>query len=80
MDLLLAIVVGLISGWLAGVIMKGSGYGVVGDILLGIVGGVIGSWIFDLLDIAVYGTIGVIIMTVIGAVVLIYIVRLVRGL
>ena len=42
------IVVGLIAGWAAGKIMKGGGYGVIADILLGIVGGIIGGWVVSL--------------------------------
>ncbi len=44
--MLYAIIVGLIAGWLAGVVMKGGGYGILIDILLGIVGGLLGNWIF----------------------------------
>ena len=40
------LVIGLIAGWLAGLVMKGSGYGLVGDILVGILGGVAGVWLF----------------------------------
>ena len=40
------IVIGLIAGWLAGLVMKGSGYGLVGDILVGLLGGVVGAWLF----------------------------------
>jgi len=40
------LVIGLIAGWLAGLVMKGSGYGLVGDILVGILGGVVGAWLF----------------------------------
>lgn len=39
------IIVGLIAGWLAGLVMKGGGYGVVGDIVLGIIGGIVGGWL-----------------------------------
>ena len=45
------IVVGLIAGWLAGQVMRGGGYGVLVDIILGILGGVLGGWIFGLLGI-----------------------------
>jgi len=45
------IVVGLIAGWLAGQVMKGGGYGVLVDIILGILGGVVGGWVFGLLGI-----------------------------
>ncbi len=69
------ILIGLIAGWLAGQIMKGSGYGIVGDIVIGIVGSFIGGFLFRLLGITAYGTLGSIIMAVIGAIVLIAILR-----
>ncbi len=49
MDLLAWIVVGLIAGWLAGVIVKGGGYGIVGDIILGIVGAIVGGFLASFL-------------------------------
>ena len=45
MGILAWIIVGLIAGWLAGMVMKGGGYGVVGDIILGIIGGIVGGWL-----------------------------------
>jgi uncharacterized membrane protein YeaQ/YmgE (transglycosylase-associated protein family) len=72
MGLVYWIVVGLIAGWLAGQVMKGGGYGVLMDIILGIVGGVVGGWIFGLLGIgAGTGLIGSIVVAFIGAVVLV---------
>ena len=52
-----AIIIGLIAGWLTGKLMKGRGYGIFADILLGLVGAVIGSWIFNAMGIVVYGRI-----------------------
>jgi uncharacterized membrane protein YeaQ/YmgE (transglycosylase-associated protein family) len=49
------IVVGLIAGWLAGQVMKGGGYGMVVDIILGILGGLLGGWVFGLLGIGAGG-------------------------
>ena len=51
MGFLAWIIVGLIAGWLAGQVMKGGGYGILVDIILGILGGVVGGWIFGLLGI-----------------------------
>ncbi|MGH7865261.1 MAG: GlsB/YeaQ/YmgE family stress response membrane protein [Candidatus Binataceae bacterium] len=65
------ILIGLVAGWLAGVLMKGSGYGVVVDIALGLVGAVVGSFIFGVFNVAPAGTIGYIVMATIGAVVLV---------
>jgi len=73
------IVVGGIAGWLAGEVMKGGGYGVLIDIILGILGGVVGGWIFGLLGIwPGGGMIGSIIVAFVGAVILIWITRLVK--
>jgi uncharacterized membrane protein YeaQ/YmgE (transglycosylase-associated protein family) len=46
------VVVGLVAGWLAGFVMKGGGYGLTGDMLLGLVGSIVGSWIFGILGIS----------------------------
>jgi uncharacterized membrane protein YeaQ/YmgE (transglycosylase-associated protein family) len=73
------IIVGLIAGWLAGRVMKGGGYGVVMDIVLGILGGVLGGWLFGMLGIwSGGGMIGSIIVAFIGAVILVWITRLLK--
>ncbi len=46
------IVVGLVAGWLAGIVMKGGGYGLTGDLVLGLAGSIVGSWIFRALGVA----------------------------
>jgi len=69
------IVVGLIGGWLAGQVMKGGGYGVIVDILLGLVGGVVGGWVFGLLGLHAGGMIGSIVVSFVGAVILVWISR-----
>ena len=79
MDVLYWIVVGLIAGWLAGQVMKGGGYGVLADIVLGILGAVLGGWIFGQLGVSAGGgMIGSIIVAFIGAVVLIAITRVLK--
>lgn len=78
MDIIWFLLVGIIAGWLAGVIMHGGGFGVVGDLVVGIVGALIGGFIFRALGITAYGTLGSIVMAVIGAVVLLFILRLVK--
>ena len=72
------VVVGLIAGWAAGKIMKGGGYGVVMDIVLGIVGAVVGGWLLGLLGITAGGLLGTIIVAIIGAVVLIWVSRMLK--
>jgi uncharacterized membrane protein YeaQ/YmgE (transglycosylase-associated protein family) len=74
--LLYWIVVGLIAGWLAGVVMKGGGYGIVVDIVLGMLGAIVGGWIFSMLGVgAGGGLLGGIIVAFIGAVALVAITR-----
>ena len=73
------IVVGIVAGWLAGVIMKGGGYGVIWDLILGIAGAVIGGWLFGYAGASAGGgIIGSIVVATIGAVVLIFISRLLK--
>jgi uncharacterized membrane protein YeaQ/YmgE (transglycosylase-associated protein family) len=73
------IVVGLVAGWLAGQLMKGGGYGVVVDIILGLLGGVVGGWLFGLLGFSSGGgMIGSIIVAFIGAVILVGITRVLK--
>ena len=73
------IIVGLIAGWLAGVVMKGGGYGIIVDIILGILGGILGGWLFGALGIwHGGGMLGAIIVAFIGAVILVGITRLIK--
>ena len=73
------LLIGLIAGWLAGQVMKGGGYGIVVDIILGILGGFLGGWVFGLLGIwPGGGMIGSIIVAFVGAVILVGITRLLK--
>ena len=73
------LVIGLVAGWLAGVVMKGGGYGVVVDIVLGICGAVLGGWIFSTLGIgAQAGLVGSVIVAFVGAVILVAITRVLK--
>lgn len=73
------LLVGLIAGWLAGKVMKGGGYGVLVDILLGVVGGIVGGWVFGALGIwPGGGIIGSILVAFVGAVILVWISRLLK--
>ncbi len=73
------IIVGLIAGWLAGKIMRGSGYGVIGDILLGIIGAIVGSWLLGFLHIGLRGGfLTTVLVATLGAVVLVAIARLLK--
>lgn len=67
--------IGLAAGWLAGQIMKGGGYGLVGDLVIGVIGALLGGFVFGLLGISAYGLIGRLVVATIGAVLLIFILR-----
>ncbi|PZR85717.1 MAG: GlsB/YeaQ/YmgE family stress response membrane protein [Candidatus Nephthysia bennettiae] len=73
------IVVGLVAGWLTGLIMKGGGYGIVGDLIIGLIGALIGGFIVGFFVHGSVGLIGSIIVAVIGAVILVVILRTVTG-
>jgi uncharacterized membrane protein YeaQ/YmgE (transglycosylase-associated protein family) len=78
-SILVILFVGLVAGWLAGKIVQGTGFGIIGDILVGIAGALIASFLFPKLGIAIgSGLVREIIYSAIGAVVLLLIVRLVR--
>ncbi len=81
MDLLTWLIVGLIAGLLASLVMGGTGYGIVGDIVIGIVGAFVGGWLFSSLGIAtpLGGIAGTIFVAFIGAVVLLFVIRLIKS-
>jgi uncharacterized membrane protein YeaQ/YmgE (transglycosylase-associated protein family) len=78
MSLLWFLLVGLIAGWLAGLIMKGSGYGILGDIVIGIIGALIGGNVLGWMGIYAGGLIGSICTALVGAIILIFLIRLVK--
>ncbi len=78
-SLLVIIVVGLIAGWLATHLVRGTGYGLVADLCLGIIGAFIGDWLLPRIGIHLgYGIIAAIISATIGAVILLIVLRLIR--
>jgi uncharacterized membrane protein YeaQ/YmgE (transglycosylase-associated protein family) len=78
--ILVILFVGLVAGWLAGKIVRGTGFGIIGDILVGVAGALVASLLFPKLGIQLgSGLISEIIYSAIGAVLLLLVVRLVRG-
>ena len=73
------IVVGLIAGFLAGVVMRGGGFGIVGDIVVGILGAIIGGFVAGLLGLGASGLVGTIIIAFLGACILIALLRAFSG-
>jgi uncharacterized membrane protein YeaQ/YmgE (transglycosylase-associated protein family) len=78
MEFLWFILIGIAAGWLAGQIMKGGGYGLVGDLVVGVIGALLGGWLFGLAGIASVGLIGQLVVATIGAIVLIFLLRLIK--
>jgi uncharacterized membrane protein YeaQ/YmgE (transglycosylase-associated protein family) len=72
------LLIGLIAGWLAGKIMKGSGFGLIGDLVVGVVGALLGGWLFSLVGIAAWGLLGRIMIALAGSIVLLYLLRLAK--
>ncbi len=79
MGILAVLVIGAIAGWLAGLIVHGAGFGLIGNIVVGIIGALVASWLLPQLHIALAsGTLGSILDATIGAVVVLVILTLIR--
>jgi uncharacterized membrane protein YeaQ/YmgE (transglycosylase-associated protein family) len=72
------VLVGIVAGWLAGQITKGSGFGLLGDLVVGVVGSLLGSLIFGLLGLGAYSLLGRLVVSVVGAVVLLWLIRVIK--
>jgi uncharacterized membrane protein YeaQ/YmgE (transglycosylase-associated protein family) len=77
-SLLIFLAIGAVAGWLAGLLTKGAGFGLLGNIVVGIIGALVGGWLFGVLGITAGGLIGAILMATAGAVVLLLILGLIR--
>ncbi|MFZ0448476.1 MAG: GlsB/YeaQ/YmgE family stress response membrane protein [Desulfatiglandaceae bacterium] len=79
MELVWFILIGLTAGWLAGHLMKGGGFGVIGDIIVGVIGAFLGGFLFRTLGVSAGGGLfGSLIVATIGAVVLLFLLRLIK--
>ena len=77
-SILVFLAIGLAAGWLAGKIMKGRGFGLLGDLIIGVIGALLGGWLFNLLGISFGGTIGSFVTALVGAIVLLFLLRLIK--
>ena len=78
-SLIVILFVGLVAGWLAGKVVRGTGFGIIGDIIVGIAGALVASWLFPKLHITIgSGLVSEIIYSALGAIILLLVVRLVR--
>ncbi|HVB16168.1 MAG TPA: GlsB/YeaQ/YmgE family stress response membrane protein [Stellaceae bacterium] len=79
-SLLVILFVGLVAGWLAGQVVSGTGFGIIGDLVVGVIGALIGDWLLPRVGIAFgAGIVAAIVDATIGAIVLLLVVKLVRG-
>jgi uncharacterized membrane protein YeaQ/YmgE (transglycosylase-associated protein family) len=78
MSLIAFLLIGLVAGWLAGLIMKGGGFGLIGNLVVGVIGAFVGGFVFSLLGVSAGGLLGAIVTATVGAVVLLFIVGLVK--
>ena len=78
-SLIVILIVGGVAGWLAGLIVKGYGYGIIGNIVIGIIGALVAGWIFPMLGLGFGGGIlASIIHATVGAVIVLFLIRLVK--
>ncbi|HLS83912.1 MAG TPA: GlsB/YeaQ/YmgE family stress response membrane protein [Arenimonas sp.] len=78
MNLIIFLLIGAVAGWLAGIVMKGRGFGVIVNIIVGVVGAWLGGWLLPQLGVSFMGTVGTFITAFIGAVILLAIIGLIK--
>lgn len=78
MEIIWFLLIGLCAGWLAGQLVKGGGFGVVGDLIVGVIGAILGGFLFRILQITAGGLIGNLVVATVGAIVLLVILRMVN--
>ena len=79
METIWILVIGLLAGWLAGLLMKGGGYGIIGDIIVGVLGSLVGGYLFKTLGVSLGGGLAAnLIVATVGAVVLILFLRVLK--
>lgn len=78
LPILVWILSGILAGWLAGLVMRGRGFGVIGDLIIGLIGGLIGGWVLSLFGVAATNWLGQILVAAFGGVILVAIVRALR--
>ncbi|MEZ6067536.1 MAG: GlsB/YeaQ/YmgE family stress response membrane protein [Planctomycetaceae bacterium] len=79
MNILYYVIVGIVAGFLAGKLTKGSGFGLLGNLVVGILGAIVGGFAFGLLGVQANGTIGEIVTATVGAILLLFLVTMVAG-
>jgi uncharacterized membrane protein YeaQ/YmgE (transglycosylase-associated protein family) len=78
MNLVWFLIIGIVAGWLAGKIMRGGGFGLIGDLVVGVIGALLGGFLFGLLGLSANGLIGSLVTATVGAVVLLFLIHLIK--
>ncbi|MEE4312516.1 MAG: GlsB/YeaQ/YmgE family stress response membrane protein [candidate division KSB1 bacterium] len=78
MNIILFLIIGLAAGWLAGKIMKGKGFGLVGNLVVGCVGALLGGYLFDAVGLSAHGLIGSLIAALAGALIILWLLSKLR--
>ena len=77
-DIVWFLIIGIVAGWLAGKIMRGGGFGLIGDLVVGVIGAVLGGFLFGLLGLSANGLIGSLVTATVGAIVLLFLIHLIK--
>ncbi|MHC4454488.1 MAG: GlsB/YeaQ/YmgE family stress response membrane protein [Planctomycetota bacterium] len=78
MNLIYFLAIGAVAGWIAGIIMKGGGFGLLVNMIIGVVGAIVGGFLFGLVGISAGGLVGSLITAVAGAVTLLFVIKLIK--
>jgi uncharacterized membrane protein YeaQ/YmgE (transglycosylase-associated protein family) len=78
MDIIWFLIIGIVAGWLAGKIMRGGGFGLIGDLVVGVIGALLGGFLFGMLGLSASGLIGSLVTATVGAIVLLFLIHLVK--
>jgi uncharacterized membrane protein YeaQ/YmgE (transglycosylase-associated protein family) len=78
MDIIWFLIIGIVAGWLAGKIMRGGGFGLIGDLVVGVIGALLGGFLFGMLGLSANGLIGSLVTATVGAIVLLFLIHLVK--
>jgi uncharacterized membrane protein YeaQ/YmgE (transglycosylase-associated protein family) len=75
-SILITAAIGIVAGFIAGRIMKGRGFGLLGDLIIGLIGALLGGWLAGFIGLVAYGLGGQIVIAILGACILLWLIRL----
>jgi uncharacterized membrane protein YeaQ/YmgE (transglycosylase-associated protein family) len=78
MDIIWFLIIGIVAGWLAGKIMRGGGFGLIGDLVVGVIGALLGGFLFGMLGLSANGLIVSLVTATVGAIVLLFLIHLIK--